>query len=322
MYGRGIDELIALDRPIATGVLSNEACAFLLGAGLMPVPDVQQCLGSVHADPAQPVLEASCAPEEDHLTGTVLPHVTNSSLAPRSKCLTINPDLRAYFLQDEQRTVYGLAAFRHTEGHAVLVEAYEYTPYGTALVIQPEDVLGSVTFGASDNHLTAEHSTSAYLYTGRRHDAETGLMHYRTRYYDTEMGRFISKDTIGVWGDKANFGNAYAYTGSMPVQKTDPMGQQASAQPPPRRAPIVNMPSRDGGIHPQNDGFSIRTGYGSPGARSRIIWGHAETGPSAPTRDYGFNYYPSDETNQLLRAGRVSLLDFLTKREFHGQIYY
>jgi RHS repeat-associated protein len=64
-----------------------------------------------------------------------------------------------------------------------------------------------------------------YLFTGRRLDAETGLYHYRTRYYDPGTGRFTSRDTIGIWGDEMNVGNGYTYVGNNPWTYMDPTGE-------------------------------------------------------------------------------------------------
>ena len=47
------------------------------------------------------------------------------------------------------------------------------------------------------------------LYTGREYDRDTGLYYYRARYYDPEIGRFISEDPLGpassmtLWADAA-----------------------------------------------------------------------------------------------------------------------
>jgi RHS repeat-associated protein len=63
-----------------------------------------------------------------------------------------------------------------------------------------------------------------YFFTGREHDAETGLYNYRTRYLDPAAGRFTSRDAIGVWGDVPNAGNATAYVASNPANRADPLG--------------------------------------------------------------------------------------------------
>jgi len=39
------------------------------------------------------------------------------------------------------------------------------------------------------------------------------------------MGRFLSRDPIGVWGDAVNDGNAYSYGGNNPLSGADPTGE-------------------------------------------------------------------------------------------------
>ncbi|MEK6674027.1 MAG: RHS repeat-associated core domain-containing protein, partial [Planctomycetota bacterium] len=56
------------------------------------------------------------------------------------------------------------------------------------------------------------------------YDPETGLYHYRTRYYDPSIGRFITRDRIGLWGDRGGLGNAQAYGGNNPFSMVDPYG--------------------------------------------------------------------------------------------------
>jgi len=55
---------------------------------------------------------------------------------------------------------------------------------------------------------------------GREYDAETGLYYNRARYYDPDIGRFISEDPVGVIGGL----NLYAYAGNDPVNGRDPSG--------------------------------------------------------------------------------------------------
>ncbi|MCL5059795.1 MAG: RHS repeat-associated core domain-containing protein [Candidatus Thermoplasmatota archaeon] len=63
-------------------------------------------------------------------------------------------------------------------------------------------------------------SIPQYGYTGREPDA-TGLIYYRARYYDPSIGRFISRDPIGLQGGL----NQYAYVSNDPVNATDPSGE-------------------------------------------------------------------------------------------------
>ncbi|NEQ42450.1 MAG: RHS repeat-associated core domain-containing protein [Leptolyngbya sp. SIOISBB] len=59
-------------------------------------------------------------------------------------------------------------------------------------------------------------------YTGREQDDATGLMHYRTRYYDPAVGRFISEDSLGFAAGDANL---YRYVFNSPTNYTDPTGE-------------------------------------------------------------------------------------------------
>jgi RHS repeat-associated protein len=62
-----------------------------------------------------------------------------------------------------------------------------------------------------------------YGYTGREPDA-TGLIHYRARYYSPEIGRFVSRDPLGL---SAGI-NPYAYADGNPVLFNDPDGLMAA----------------------------------------------------------------------------------------------
>ena len=68
-------------------------------------------------------------------------------------------------------------------------------------------------------------SQNTMKYTGREQDDETGLYYYRARYYDPELGRFISEDPIGFKGGI----NFYAYVGNNPLNYRDPTGHYALA---------------------------------------------------------------------------------------------
>src|SRR5262249_13047565 len=59
-----------------------------------------------------------------------------------------------------------------------------------------------------------------YLYTGRELDSATGLIYYRGRYYNANIGRFISEDPFGLGGGS----NFYEYATGDPLESGDPLG--------------------------------------------------------------------------------------------------
>jgi RHS repeat-associated protein len=65
-----------------------------------------------------------------------------------------------------------------------------------------------------------------YGYTGREEDQESGLDYYRARYYDPNVGRFISVDPIGFDAGDTN-PNLYRYVGNNSTNWTDPTGEYA-----------------------------------------------------------------------------------------------
>jgi RHS repeat-associated protein len=60
-----------------------------------------------------------------------------------------------------------------------------------------------------------------YGYTGRELDLESGLNYYRARYYDPQVGRFISVDPMGFGAGDTNL---YRYVGNNSTNATDPSG--------------------------------------------------------------------------------------------------
>ncbi|MBI2526324.1 MAG: RHS repeat protein [Candidatus Rokubacteria bacterium] len=88
-----------------------------------------------------------------------------------------------------------------TDDTGALQAEYTYEPFGA-----------STETGADGN---------PFQYTGREHDAGTGLYSYRARYYHPQLGRFISEDPLGFAGGGPN---RYAYVRNNPLRFTDPLG--------------------------------------------------------------------------------------------------
>ncbi|MDE7256568.1 MAG: RHS repeat-associated core domain-containing protein [Clostridia bacterium] len=69
-----------------------------------------------------------------------------------------------------------------------------------------------------------------FRYRGYYYDTETELYYLQTRYYDPEIGRFISQDSIEYADPETINGlNLYAYCGNNPVMNVDPNGTSVIA---------------------------------------------------------------------------------------------
>jgi RHS repeat-associated protein len=76
--------------------------------------------------------------------------------------------------------------------------------------------------------------TNPFQYKGREFDAETSLYYYRSRYYDSQAGRFTNEDQIRF---KAGI-NFYSYVGNSPTDLVDPSGNYAKLNPNSRCAEV------------------------------------------------------------------------------------
>lgn len=90
------------------------------------------------------------------------------------------------------------------------------------------DVVARWTYDAWGNVLSEEIAPSASALAGTRHrfhgrelSAATGLVHFRARWYDPLVGRWISKDPIRLHGGL----NLYAFCADDPVNWIDPFGE-------------------------------------------------------------------------------------------------
>jgi RHS repeat-associated protein len=90
-----------------------------------------------------------------------------------------------------------------TDGEGVVVDTRTYDSFGRVL----SETNPSVSF--------------RYGYTGRELDLESGLNYYRARYYDSNVGRFISVDPMGFGAGDTNL---YRYVGNSSTNYTDPSG--------------------------------------------------------------------------------------------------
>jgi len=89
-----------------------------------------------------------------------------------------------------------------------LVQKIEYAPYGAIASTEP----------STPNPVTK------YLFTGKELDSSTGLYYYGARYYDPQVGRFITPDTIVQAPYDPQSLNRYSYCRNNPINYVDPSG--------------------------------------------------------------------------------------------------
>jgi RHS repeat-associated protein len=110
---------------------------------------------------------------------------------------------------------------RRSSDGAIFYYAMEAPGQVTGLVSANNEVAAEYAYTPWGEPLSESGSVDQPLrYGAREYDGETGLYSFRARYYDAELGRFISEDPIGLAGGI----NPYAYVGDDPVNFTDPSG--------------------------------------------------------------------------------------------------
>ena len=90
----------------------------------------------------------------------------------------------------------------------------------SALTDTAGNILEQVAYDSFGN--SAGSARTRYGYTGREHDSDTGMLYYRARWYDAQVGRFISEDPVRFNGGA----NWYPYVENNPVSHIDPFGLQ------------------------------------------------------------------------------------------------
>lgn len=128
--------------------------------------------------------------DDDH-HGTLTKYINGDGIDNKLKMRTGN-DVR-YFLADHLGSTNALA---DSTGNLTSSASYD-------------------SFGNATGNLTTR-----YQFTGREFDNFTNLYYYRARWYDGNLGRFISEDPIGLAGGV----NLYGSVGNNPLGATDSMG--------------------------------------------------------------------------------------------------
>ncbi len=102
-----------------------------------------------------------------------------------------------------------IEAVLDAEGNAVA--RYEYDAFGNLLLAEGDRPEVRGRFG----------------FVGRETDEVSGCYWLRARWYDPEIGRFLSPDPLGF---SAGDGNLYCYAGNQPMSRVDPLGTVSAAE--------------------------------------------------------------------------------------------
>lgn len=113
-----------------------------------------------------------------------------------------------YFHADDQGNVGAI-----TDTAGTVVERYDYTDFGGT---QFRTANGLLRAGSAIGNVV--------LYNSRWLDVETSFYYFRTRYLEPAVGRFTTRDTIGIWGDALSSGNSGIFVGSNPWSFSDALG--------------------------------------------------------------------------------------------------
>ena len=96
---------------------------------------------------------------------------------------------------------------------------FAYDAWGTCVVVN-----NGGTEITDANHIG---NLNPFRYRGYYYDVETKLYYLKTRYYDPEVGRFMTIDGIEYLDPETSNGlNLYAYCGNNPVMNVDPNGNK------------------------------------------------------------------------------------------------
>ena len=96
---------------------------------------------------------------------------------------------------------------------------------GNVVVEYKYDAWGNHGAEVADEEYVALAENNPFRYRSYYFDSETDLYFLQTRYYDPEVGRFISRDSIEYADPETICGlNLYAYCGNNPVMNVDPDG--------------------------------------------------------------------------------------------------
>ncbi|MCI8596730.1 MAG: RHS repeat-associated core domain-containing protein [Clostridia bacterium] len=137
-------------------------------------------------------------------------------------CAVQHGSEKYYYRHNAQGDVIALL---DTSGKVVV--KYEYDAWGSCKVFDAQG--NDITYKENDEtrvlYKNELGNLNPFRYRGYYYDVETGLYFLKTRYYDPEIGRFITIDDLQYLDPETINGlNLYAYCGNNPIMAVDPEG--------------------------------------------------------------------------------------------------
>ena len=124
---------------------------------------------------------------------------------------------------DKGGGIVGLIA-QNTTGTNAAVVYYQYDDLGSSsnLTSSSGSLASSYSYDPFGNLLFSKSSsdTNRYLFSTKEFDPRSGLYYFGARYYDPEVGRWLTPDPMGFVDGM----NLYAYVNNNPINLIDPYG--------------------------------------------------------------------------------------------------
>jgi RHS repeat-associated protein len=201
--------------------------------------------------------------------------------------ITNGEDL-TYYHSDANGSIIGAA--NHPAGNTIFTESY--APYGEQFFNTINPLLKN---------------PSSIWFAGKQRD-ESGLLYFGARYYDPEIGRFMSIDPISTDPLNIHSFNRYAYANNNPYKFTDPDGRDPIKM---IFTPITNI-----GDNPAVQGYfqdiysQNKKNYDFPGINKTVTAhiGTLDEVVADAKKSYGFNIKKEDYSlNSDTPAGALAI---------------